>query len=363
MHATYGKHTGHYDHHTTYDRHAGRRSHFPLIAAWQIYELQRHALVLRGVDLHVLHSDDSPETLVYNVLLYYQFVRINDPVEFADAHRELCVDLGLKGRILVAPEGLNGTVSGPADACTQYRQQVTSDPRFSSMVFKIDEASGHTFEKLFVRVKKELVTFRADLPSDPNEITGRRLTPAEWKQWLERGDAIVLDGRTDYEYDIGHFRGAIRPDVESFREFPEWIRTHLADAKDKPILTYCTGGIRCEKLTSFMLRDGFKEVYQLDGGIVTYGKDPETKGALWDGLCYVFDERVTVDINHTDDRHVVGRCHHCNELTERYVNCRNYRCHLQHLACEPCEQQFNSACSIACMEAPERPWYPGQPPR
>lgn len=329
----------------------------------QIYELHRHALARRAVDLHVQKIDDSPDTVVYNVLLYYQFVPIEDPEAFADEHRRLCADLELKGRILVAPEGLNGTVSGPVEACMAYRQHMSADPRFASMVFKVDIADRHAFEKLFVRVKKELVTFRADLPSDPNEITGKRLSPVEWKQFLERQDVIVLDGRTDYEYDIGHFRGAIRPDVASFREFPEWIRTHLADARNKPILTYCTGGIRCEKLTSFMLRDGFTEVYQLDGGIVTYGKDPSTQGALWDGLCYVFDERGTVEINHTDDRRVVGRCHHCGDPTERYVDCRNYRCHLQHLACEPCERQFNGACSIACMDAPDRPWYPGQPPR
>ncbi len=320
-------------------------------------------MVVWGVDLHVTFPDDSIGTPVYNVLLYYQFVHIDNPNVFADEHRIFCESLGVKGRILVSPEGLNGTISGPVDACDEYRRVVSSDPRFASMVYKVDEVQEHAFRKLFVRVKKELVTFRADLPSDPNEITGTRLTPVQWKELIERGDVIILDGRTDYEFDIGHFRGAIRPDVESFREFPEWIRTHLADAREKPILTYCTGGIRCEKLTSFMIRDGFKDVYQLDGGIVTYGKDQEIKGALWDGLCYVFDERVTVEINHTDDRQIVGRCHHCSEPTERYVNCRNYRCNLQHLACEPCEHQFNSACSIPCMDAPERPWYPGQPPR
>lgn len=316
-----------------------------------------------GVDLHVTFPDDFCKAQVYNVLLYYQFVHIDDPEAFADEHRRLCECLGLKGRILVAAEGLNGTVSGPVDACDRYRAAVTSDARFASMVFKVDEANGHAFGKLFVRVKKELVTFRADLPSDPNEITGKRLTPVEWKQLIERGDVIILDGRTDYEFDVGHFRGAIRPEVESFREFPEWIRTHLADARDKPILTYCTGGIRCEKLTSYMLRDGFTEVYQLDGGIVSYGKDPETKGALWDGLCYVFDERGTVEINHTEDRRIVGRCHHCGDPAETYVDCRNYRCHLQHIACPECKRQFNGACSVACMDAPERPWYPGQPPR
>jgi len=294
---------------------------------------------------------------VYHVLLYYQFVAIEDPEQFAEQHRALCSELNLRGRILVAPEGLNGTVSGTVEACNAYRHAVGQDPRFADMIFKVDEALEHAFRKMFVRVKKELVTFRADLPSNPLDVTGKRLNPSQWKQMLESEDVIVIDGRTDYEFDIGHFRGAVRPDCESFREFPDWIRETFGSQKDKTFLTYCTGGIRCEKLTSFMIHDGFKHVYQLDGGIVSYGKDEQTKGALWDGLCYVFDERVTVPINHTDDRKVVGVCHHCGTQTERYVNCRNYRCRLQHLACEPCETLFNSGCSMQCMVAPERPVY------
>ncbi|KAA2302120.1 hypothetical protein FY526_21480, partial [Clostridioides difficile] len=116
----------------------------------------------------------------------------------------------------------------------------------------------------------------------------------EFHEHLQRDDVIVIDGRNDYEYEIGHFRGAIRPDVESFREFPEWIRENLGDMKDKTIITYCTGGIRCEKLTGFMINEGFQDVAQLDGGIVTYGKDPEVQGHLFDGKCYVFDERISV---------------------------------------------------------------------
>jgi len=286
---------------------------------------------------------------VYHVLLYYAFVPIEDPESFAREHRILCNSLGLKGRILVSVEGLNGSVSGPIDACDAYRAAVRSDPRFATMPFKIDEQDGHTFKKMFVRVKKELVTFRADLPSDPNVVSGTRLTPSQWKQRLNDGDAIIIDGRTDYEFDIGHFRGAIRPNVESFREFPSWIREHLGDKRGVPILTYCTGGIRCEKLTAFMIADGFTDVYQLDGGIVTYGKDQEIQGALWDGLCYVFDERIAVEINHTEDRRVVGRCYHCAEPTERYINCNNLLCNRQHLSCESCETQFEHYCSVACQ--------------
>ncbi|MCX6139708.1 MAG: rhodanese-related sulfurtransferase [Candidatus Kapabacteria bacterium] len=298
--------------------------------------------------VHILDAFRTSE--VYHALLYYAFLPIEDPEAFANEHRALCQSLGLKGRILISVEGINGTVSGPVDACNAYVLAVHADPRFAEMPIKTDVVPGHVFQKLFVRVKKELVTFRADLPSDPTKVTGQHLSAAEWKDRIERGDAIILDGRTDYEFDIGHFRGAIRPDVESFREFPTWIREHLGDKRNTPILTYCTGGIRCEKLTSYMIADGFTDVYQLDGGIVTYGKDENVKGALWDGLCYVFDERIAVAINHTEDRRVVGRCIHCDAPTERYINCANLLCNKQHIACEACEKQFEHTCSVACMD-------------
>jgi len=287
----------------------------------------------------------------YQVLLYYKFVRIDDPEDFARTHEALCRDLGLRGRILVAPEGLNGTVSGSPKACSGYMQAMHSDARFADMTFKIDDVEDHVFRKLFVRARPELVTFRTDAP-DPNVRTGRHLSPREFHEMMQRPDAVILDGRTGYEYDLGHFRGAIRPEVDSFREFPTWIREHMTDARKRPILTYCTGGIRCEKLTAFMLDEGFDEVYQLDGGIVSYGKDEDVRGALWDGRCYVFDERISVDINHTDDRRIVGRCHHCGTPTEQYVNCANLDCHKQHLSCPVCEERFVRSCSEECMNAP-----------
>lgn len=194
------------------------------------------------------------------------------------------------------------------------------------------------------------MTFRVEDELDPNVISGKRLSPKEFFEYLQREDVIVIDGRNDYEYDIGHFRNAIRPDVQSFREFPEWIRENLSEHKDKTILTYCTGGIRCEKLTGFMLKEGFQDVAQLDGGIVTYGKDPEVQGRLFDGKCYVFDERISVPINRTDEDIVVGKCHHCGKPEDRYINCDNDACHLQHICCEECEELHNSCCSAECEE-------------
>jgi UPF0176 protein len=283
----------------------------------------------------------------YRVLLYYKYVHIEDPVAYAEKHLQFCKELGLKGRILVAEEGINGTVSGTVEQTDSYMREMHNDPRFAEMVFKIDEADGHVFKKMFVRPRKELVTFRLEEDINPNELTGKYLEPKEFFEALQDPDVIVLDGRNDYEYDIGHFRGAIRPEVKSFREFPEWIRKNLSQYKDKKILTYCTGGIRCEKLSGFLIKEGFKDVAQLHGGIISYGKDPEVKGQLFDGKCYVFDERISVPINQVEDV-IVGRCHHCGKPEDRYINCKNDICHLQHICCPECEEKFQGYCSEEC---------------
>lgn len=284
----------------------------------------------------------------YRVLLYYKFIKIDDPETFTQEHLQYCKDLGLKGRILIAEEGINGTVSGTYEQTEQYMQDMKANPLFSDMWFKIDEVEGHAFKKMFVRHKKELVTFRYEEELDPNVLFGKRLSPKEFYEELQSDDVVVIDGRNDYEYEIGHFRGAIRPDVESFREFPQWIRENLGDVKDKKVITYCTGGIRCEKLTGFLLKEGFQDVAQLEGGIVTYGKDPEVQGRLFDGKCYVFDERISVPINRTDEDIVIASCYHCGTIEDQYVNCPT--CNLQYVSCDSCAEEHDFFCSDACRE-------------
>jgi UPF0176 protein len=286
----------------------------------------------------------------YRILLYYKFVTVIDHEALAREHLAYCKKLGIKGRILIAPEGINGTLSGTVEQTDAYMAMMRQMPLFKDMIYKIDESDQHAFKKLFVRPKKELVTFRLEEDVNPNELTGTHLKPKEFYEKLQQEDVIVLDGRNHYEYDIGHFRGAIRPEVETTKEFPEWIRNNLQEYKDKPILTYCTGGIRCEKLSGFLLQEGFKEVYQLDGGIVSYGKDEDVQGRLFDGKCYVFDERISVPINRTDEDIVVGKCYHCGTAEDRYINCANDACHLKHICCEACEEKHNSFCSKECEE-------------
>lgn len=289
---------------------------------------------------------------MYRVLLYYKYVTIQNPEEFAQNHLEYCRNLGLKGRILVAPEGINGTCSGTYENTEQYIKYMNGDPLFGDMDFKIDEVPGHVFNKMHVRFKKELVTLRIEDEINPNETSGKHLSPKQWYEKMTEEDVIILDGRTDYEFDLGHFKNAIRPPVKSFREFPGWIKNNFKKYKDKKVLTYCTGGVRCEKLSGLLLREGFKEVYQLQGGIVNYSKDPEVKGKLFDGRCYVFDSRISIPINFAGEYKVTGKCYHCGKPTDRYVNCANLDCHKQHFECSECEEKWARSCSEECMQAP-----------
>lgn len=305
----------------------------------------RKLVIIFQKQVNLLHTSSK-----YTILLFYKFTKLPEAEQFAVDHLAYCKELGVKGRILIASSGINGTLCGSAEQAEQYMKDLRANPLFADTVFKIDYSDTPAFRKLFVRYKDELVTFRVDQDLDPNELSGERLNPKQFYEMLQQDDVIVLDGRTGYEYDLGHFRNAIRPEVDSFREFPEWIKENMSAYKDRPILTYCTGGIRCELLTGHMRKEGFTNVYQLDGGIVTYGQDPEVQGRLYDGKCYVFDERISVQINHTDEDIVVGRCHHCDSPTDHYINCAYDLCHDQHLVCESCEQEHNHYCSAECAE-------------
>ncbi len=286
----------------------------------------------------------------YQVLLYYKYVHIPEYEAFAKEHLAFCQDLELKGRVMIAYEGINGTLSGTIEQTERYMEFMREHPHFHDVVFKIDPHEGHAFKRLSVRPRKEIVTWRLEDEVDPSLVTGKHLSPKEFHEHLQREDVIVLDGRNDYEYDLGHFRGAIRPDVNNTREFPQWVRENLSQHKEKKIITYCTGGIRCEKLTSFLISEGFEDVAQLDGGIVSYGKDPEVKGELFDGKCYVFDERISVPINQVEPV-VVGCCFHCEKPAETYINCANDFCHHQHIVCPTCQAEHQHFCSDECEEA------------
>ncbi len=293
----------------------------------------------------------------YNTLLYYCYSTITDAEQFAADHLKFCKSLGLNGRIIVADEGLNGTVSGAPEACKAYMDAIHADERFAATDFKIDEVDEPSFVKMHVRYKSEIVHFGLRDPHviNPQKQTGKHLEPAEFLAMKDAEDVIILDVRSNYEHSVGRFKNAVTLDIENFRDFPAKIN-ELAQYKDKKILTYCTGGIKCEKASALLLHEGFENVYQLHGGIIKYGK--EVGGQDFEGKCYVFDNRLTVDVNQVNPT-VVSTCYNCGKKTDKMINCANPECNEHFTQCDECGTQMEGCCSPACQSHPRKRVYDG----
>lgn len=292
----------------------------------------------------------------YLTLLFYKYTSISEPEIFTVQHLKFCKSLGLKGRILVAKEGINGTVSGTRENCEKYMEEFKFNPVFNGVEFKIDEVAEVSFNKMHVRAKKEVVAFGDKGNTiNPNQVTGKYLEPEEFLKMKDESDVVILDARNKVEYDLGRFKNAISLDLESFREFPQKIE-EIKKFQDKKILAYCTGGIRCEKATAFLLQSGFKNVFQLHGGIIRYGK--ETGGKDFEGKCYVFDKRLSVDVNSVNPS-LISKCHICGMVTARIVNCSNPECNLHFCLCENCGWEYDGACSKECRDHPRKRKYDG----
>lgn len=293
----------------------------------------------------------------YQTLLYYKYTRIPNAEEFAKQHLDFCERLGIVGRIIVAEEGLNGTISGSPVQCKKYMDHVKSNPMFEGIDFKIDEVDAPSFERLYVRVKPEIVhsSLRGIKNIDPNETTGTHLKPHEVLAMLEDEDVVFLDVRSNYESGVGKFKNAIAMDIDNFRDFPERLK-EIENLKDKKVVTYCTGGIKCEKASGFLRENGFNNVYQVEGGIVKYAK--ETGGKDFEGKLYVFDNRVTVDVNSVNPS-IISKCKVCGTTSAHMVNCANPDCNEHFVLCESCGWKMEGACSEACMTAPNKRVYDG----
>jgi len=293
----------------------------------------------------------------YNTLLYYCYSTINDAEQFAADHLKFCKSLGLVGRIIVADEGLNGTVSGPADACKAYMDAVHADERFKHTDFKIDEVDELSFVKMHVRYKAEIVHSGLRDPKiiNPQVKTGKHLEPKDFLAMKDQDDVVILDVRSNYEHSLGKFRNAVTLDIENFRDFPAKIN-ELAQYKDKKILTYCTGGIKCEKASALLLHEGFENVYQLHGGIIKYGK--EAGGEDFEGKCYVFDNRLSVDVNSVNPA-VISKCFNCGKTTDKMINCANPECNEHFTQCDECGTVMKGCCSDACKVHPRKREYDG----
>jgi UPF0176 protein len=274
------------------------------------------------------------------IILYYGFAPVKDPKAVMLWQRTLCASLNLKGRILISEHGINGTLGGKMSDLKTYAHATREYPGFSKIDFKWSNGEGDEFDRLSVKVKKELVAFTTPKEIEVTESGiqngGKHLKPFEVNQLVrDRGDDVVFfDGRNAFEAKIGKFKNAIVPNVQTTHDFIAELESGKYDhLKQKPIVTYCTGGIRCEILSAVMINRGFKEVYQIEGGIVRYGEKFRDKG-LWEGSLYVFDKRM--NINFSKDAKTIGECEKCNAATSSYLDCLGLGCKDLVLLCASC---------------------------
>ncbi len=293
----------------------------------------------------------------YHTLLYYCYSPIADAEQFAADHLTFCNSLNLVGRIIVANEGLNGVISGRPNACKKYMEAIHADERFAKTEFKIDEVEQPSFIKMHCRYKAEIVHsgLRDSSIINPNVQTGKYLQPTEFRDMMKKDEVIVLDVRSNYEHNLGKFKNAITLDIDNFRDFPNQIEA-LAQYKNKKVMTYCTGGIKCEKASALLLHHGFKDVYQLHGGIIKYGK--EAGGEDFEGKCYVFDNRIAINVNQVNPS-VISTCYNCGKTTAKMINCANPECNKHFTQCDACGEKLQGCCSTACLEHPRKRPYDG----
>lgn len=287
----------------------------------------------------------------YQILLFYKYVFIESPLLEVERQKELCLRLGLLGRIILAHEGINGTVEGTLENTEKYIEEMEKDPRFFDIHWKRSVGNGGVFPKLSVKNRHEIVSLHlGTCDINPNFISGTHLSPDELHKWiLNKKEFYIVDMRNAYEHKVGYFENSILPPMENFRDLPKVVE-QIAHLKNKTVLTVCTGGVRCEKASGFLVQQGFKNVYQLDGGIVSYMErypNEDFKGKL-----YVFDGRVTMGFYTDDKKHeVVGKCDSCAEMSENYVNCANPVCHRHFIACETClnKNEGQAFCPGGCV--------------
>lgn len=278
------------------------------------------------------------------IILYYKFVPLADPWMVLRWQRELCTRLGLRGRIIISSHGINGTLGGEINDVTSYIHEMNLAREFKGIEYKWSLGSRNDFPKLSIKVRKELVTLASDEDFDVFD-KGTPLRPEAWHKYIEEHpDVTILDARNEYESDIGAFKNAIKPKIKTFSQVKETLETI---PKDKPVMTYCTGDIRCEYLSAYMKHKGFKDVYHLDGGIVKYGEVYGDAGH-WEGKCYVFDKRMKIGFS--DKSKDIGMCVHCGAKTSEQINCADPSCNKQLIVCGSCQTCEWVLCPVHATE-------------
>lgn len=283
----------------------------------------------------------------FKTVTFYKYVKIQNPEEAKGYFRGLCESLDLLGRILIGEEGVNAGVSGPKAGIEKFKQTIAKKREFTNMTYREQEVPSNSYHKLVVRVRKEIVALGQEVNI---KHKGKHLSPRRFKRWLDRKeDIIILDARNDYETKIGKFEGALTLPISTFKEFPEAAEKALKGKEDKKIVMYCTGGIRCEKSSAFLRQKGFKNVLQLQGGIINYAN--QFKNDHYKGKCFVFDDRISGEAN---SEHVMSKCDICGTDSDLYINCHNMECDKLVVECPECQDKMNKTCSEECKNAPRQ---------
>jgi UPF0176 protein len=290
----------------------------------------------------------------YQVLLFYKYVTIVNPQELKKTYQALCEKYNLKGRAIIAEEGINSTLEGTIEDTENFLKEFLLDTRFSDMPIKRSHGKGDSFPRLSIKVRNEIVGTRFPKEVDPTKKTGKYLKPEELRQWYEEDrDFVVVDMRNSYEFESGHFKKSIDPGMTASRELPEKIAKIKEETQGKTILTVCTGGVRCEKMSAYLLHEGFDEenVYQLDGGMHTYME--KYPGKDFRGTLFTFDDRLVMDFG--GEREVIGKCKRCGATNEQYQNCANAECNMLFLICNDCmSAEGPGFCSERCEKSHAR---------
>jgi len=266
----------------------------------------------------------------------YKFVELEDYQSLKQPIFDLCTEFGMKGTVLLAQEGINGTVAGTNQATTALLDYFSKDARLADISYKQSFADAIPFYRMKVRLKKEIVTI--GLPHvDPRNKVGEYVKPQDWNKLISDSEVFLIDTRNDYEFEVGTFTGAINPNTNNFREFPEYIHENYDPEKHKKIAMFCTGGIRCEKASSYLLDQGFEDVYHLQGGILKYLEQVDKNDSLWQGECFVFDQRVTVD--HDLKPGGFDQCHGCRRPISKQEKLSDK--YLEGVSCPKCYEQLS----------------------
>ncbi|MBR9869362.1 MAG: rhodanese-related sulfurtransferase [Oceanospirillales bacterium] len=257
------------------------------------------------------------------VCAMYKFVALEDFQTLREPLHKVMLDNGVRGTLLLASEGINGTVAGSREGINALLAWLQQDPRLADIVYKESLDDSNPFHRTKVKLKKEIVTMGVE-GIDPKRVVGTYVKPEEWNALISDPDVILVDTRNDYEVQVGTFKGAVNPHTETFREFPDYVKENLDPEKNRKVAMFCTGGIRCEKSTAYLKEQGFDEVYHLEGGILKYLEEVPQENSLWEGECFVFDNRVTV--NHQLEKGSYDQCHACRlPLTAEQMQSDKYQ--------------------------------------